>query len=169
MYKTSIVNSFFCNKYLILLLSIFSHMMVSIGGEMSVSFLFIAATTPFWFKGRFIEKDRILAKTFKLILSLIVVQCLWALFHSYTDALTQLKGIMVTVYGLIQFLFYYLAGLKNPGIIKWYVLGTFISSFFFFDMIALREAEVIEEYTMWKFQIYPRIIMAMLCLYLFFF
>ncbi len=169
MYKTSIVNSFFCNKFLILLLSIFSHMMVNIGGEMSVSFLFIAATTPFWFKGRYVEKDRILAKTFKLILSLIVVQCLWALFHSYTDALTQLKGIMVTVYGLIQFLFYYLAGLKNPGIIKWYVLGTFISSFFFFDMIALREAEVIEEYTMWKFQIYPRIIMAMLCLYLFFF
>ena len=168
MYKTSIVNSFFCNKYLILLLSIFSHMMVSIGGEMSVSFLFIAATTPFWFKGRFIEKDRILAKTFKLILSLIVVQCLWALFHSYTDALTQLKGIMVTVYGLIQFLFYYLAGSKNPSIIKWYVLGTFVSSFFFFDMIALREAEVIEEYTMWKFQIYPRIIMAILCIYLFF-
>lgn len=167
-YKMIVSDSFFCNKYLILLLSIFSHMMISIGGEISVSFLFIAVTTPFWFKAIYIRKDIILAKVFKLIFFLIIVQLLWALFHSYTDAFTQLKGIMVTVYGLIQFLFYYLAGSKNPSIIKWYVLGTFISSFFFFDMIALREAEVIEEYTMWKFQIYPRIIIAMLCIYLFF-
>lgn len=165
---TNMGYSLFFNKYLILFLSFFSHMIISFGGEMSVSFLFITITTPFWFKWKYLDRDRTLAKTVKLIGVLIGIQCLWAVFHSYTDAFTQLKGIMVTAYGLIQFLFYYLAASYNQGIIKWYVLGSFISSFFFFDMIALREAEIVEEYTLWKFQIYPRIIMAMLSIYLFF-
>ncbi len=160
--------SFLYNKYLIFLLSVFSHMMVSIGGEMSVSFLFIALTIPFWFRAVYLERDRTLSKTTKLMLLLIIVQCIWAAFHSYTDDFTQLKGIMVTVYGLIQFIFYYVAASKDSDIIKWYVLGNFIASFFFIDMIALRDAEVVEEYSLWKFLIYPRIIMGMLCLYLFF-
>ena len=134
---------FLCNNYLILLLSVFSHMMLDIGGEVSPSFIFILATSPFWIKYLNWTSDKTFRIFTKLFVSIIIIQIIWALFNSETDSWTQLKGIMITVSGLLFFMYYYFVIRYNPKAINWYVLGTFIASFFFIDMVMLRDEELI--------------------------
>lgn len=165
------MNSFLYNKYTILLLSIFSHMVLDIGGEVSPSFLVLLFLSPHWIQNIKWKRDRIARIIIKIFLAIIVIQIIWAILYSETIFFEQLKGIMVTASGLMYFMFYYVAIRKNDSAINWFVLGTFIASFFFFDMGALRKVEsvyLMEEGYLWKFQIFPRIVSAVVCIYMFF-
>lgn len=145
-------------------------MMLDIGGEVSPSFLFVFATMPLWIKNLNWTRDKNLRFFVKVFLVIIIVQILWANLYSFTenDPFRQLKGIMITISGLALFMYYYFVIRENPSVISWYVLGTFIASFIFIDMIALRDEEFIEEGALWKFQIFPRIVTGVVCVYLFF-
>ena len=52
--------NFFCNKYLILVLSFFQPMILNVGGEISPTFLFILFTSPFWMQQLKFRQDRLL-------------------------------------------------------------------------------------------------------------
>lgn len=155
---------FFCNKYLIFTLFLFSPMIISIGGEVSPSFLFIALTTPFWIKYVNFKYDYILRNFVSLFLIIILVQLVWFPFAK-TDDITQIKGLLVTISGLIHFLFYYFVFYRDKSLIKWAVLGLFISGFIFINSLAEIAGD---DYGMWKFHIYPHIVRGCVLVYLWF-
>lgn len=156
--------SFFTNKYLILVLSFFTPMIINIGGEVSPSFLFILITLPFWIKYLDFRKDKILKFYKKFFFTILLVQILWLPF-AQTDLFIQIKGILITLSGLLFFLYYYLVYIHNSEVIKWSVLGTFLSSFVFINVLAEIAGG---EFGMWKFQIYPRIVSGTVLIYLWF-
>lgn len=157
-------NSIFYNKYLIFLLFLFSPMIINIGGEVSPTLLFIAVTFPFWVKNIDVKNDSILRNYTSLFLSIVIVQALWFPFAK-TDDFTQIKGLLVTISGLMHFLFYYVIFRRNKSLIKWAILGTFISNFLFIDVLAVRADN---EYGMWKFHTYPHIVTGCVLFYLWF-
>lgn len=154
----------FRNKYLIFLLFLFSPMVINIGGEVSPTLLFIAVTSPFWIKKINIETDSILRTFVILFITIIIVQIVWFPFAK-TDDLTQIKGLLITVSGLMHFLFYYFVFRRNLSLIKWAVLGTFISDFIFVNVLADIAGD---EYGMWKFHTYPHIVTGCVLFYLWF-
>ena len=154
----------FRNKYLISLLFLFSPMVINIGGEVSPTLLFIAVTSPFWIKKINIETDSILRAFVILFITIIIVQIVWFPFAK-TDDLTQIKGLLITVSGLMHFLFYYFVFRRNLSLIKWAVLGTFISDFIFVNVLADIAGD---EYGMWKFHTYPHIVTGCVLFYLWF-
>lgn len=147
-------DTLFSNKYLIFLLFLFSPMIINIGGEVSPSFLFIAFTSPFWIRFINIKNDLILRKYSFLFILILTVQIVWFPFAK-TDDLTQIKGVLITLSGLMHFLFYYSVFHINPLLIKWAILGAFIASFIFIDVMAITAGD---EYGMWKFHTYPHIV-----------
>lgn len=153
---------FFCNKYLIFILSFFSPMIINIGGEVSPSFLFIGATFPIWIKYLSFRKKTIFKYIVHLFVWLIIVQSIWAIF-SDTNAIEQIKGILVIVSGLLHFMYYYMVYKYNPEVIKWAVLGTFLSSFVFVNVLVEIAGG---EFGLWKFQIMPQLVTACLLIYL---
>lgn len=154
--------NFFCNKYLILVLSFFQPMILNVGGEISPTFLFILFTSPFWMQQLKFRQDRLLKYFVVLFVLLILVQILWIPF-AHTGLFIQLKGIMVTVSGLIYFLYFYLVTRKNRDVVKWITLGIFLSSFVFVNVLAEMEGG---EFGLWKFQIMPRLVSAVVLIYL---
>lgn len=154
----------FYNKYLILLLSFFNPMIINIGGEVSPSFLFIFFTIPFWIRQQNFFNDKLLKSFVKLFAVIILVQLIWIPF-AHTGFFTQFKGIMVTVSGLVHFLFYYLVIRKNPDVVKWFALGAFLSSFVFVNILAEIAGG---EFGFWKFQVMPRIVSMAILIYLWF-
>lgn len=145
--------SFFLNKYLVLLLAIFSRMIINIGGEISPSLVFIGLTLPIWYQ--YIRFDKNVSYFTKMFVLIIAVQLCWMPF-AYTDIMTQIKGVSITISGLLFFLFYYFIFINKPNLLKWHLLGLFISSFLFINVLAEMAGG---EFGMWKFQIYPRIIL----------
>ena len=154
--------TFFCNKYLIFLLFLFSPMIINIGGEVSPTLLFIAATSPFWIKNIDIKNDTLLRNYSLLFFIILLVQIAWFPFAK-TDDLTQLKGILITVSGLMHFLYYYFVFKRNTSVIKWAILGTFISKFIFVNVLAEIAGG---EYGLWKFHTYPHIVEGCVLIYL---
>lgn len=153
---------FFCNKYLVFILSFFSPMIINIGGEVSPSFLFIGATLPLWIKYLNFNKKTYFKSIVHLFILLISIQCIWAIFTN-TTAIEQIKGILIIVSGFLHFLYYYMVYMFNRETIKWAVLGTFLSSFFFINVLAEIAGG---EFGMWKFQIMPRLVTACSLIYL---
>lgn len=156
--------TFFCNKYLIFLLFLFSPMIINLGGEVSPTLLFIAASSPFWIKYINIKHDAVLRNYTLLFLVILLVQIVWFPFGR-TDDFTQIKGLLITISGLMHFLYYYFVFRRNPSVVKWAILGTFVSSFIFIDVLAIRAAD---EYGMWKFHTYPHIVEGCILIYLWF-
>ena len=153
---------FFCNKYLVFILSLLSPMIINIGGEVSPSFLFIGITFPLWIKYLKFNNKSIFKYIVHLFILLIIVQCIWAIFTN-TTAIEQIKGILIVVSGLLHFMYYYMVYEHNREVIKWSVLGTFISSFIFINVLAEIAGG---EFGLWKFQIMPRLVTACLLIYL---
>ena len=146
--------SVFGNKYLIFLLAFFSPMIINIGGEISPSFLFILFSFPFWKKYLPTKNDRNFWYIIHLFEILLCVQILWIPF-SDTDLINQIKGILVVISGMLFFMYYYIVYIHNQEPLKWAVLGTFISSFVFIDVLVEMEGS---DFGMWKFQIMPRLV-----------
>lgn len=154
--------SFFCNKYLVFILSFFSPMIVNIGGEVSPSFLFIGVTFPLWIKYLNFNKRSNFRYIVHLFILLITIQCIWAIFTD-TTLIEQVKGILIVASGLLHFMYYYMVYMYNRKTIKWAVLGTFLSSFVFINVLAEIAGG---EFGMWKFQIMPRLVTACSLIYL---
>ena len=146
--------SFFCNKYLILLLAFFSPMIINIGGEVSPSFIFILLSFPFWKKYLPTYNDRNFWYIIHIFEILLCVQILWIPF-SDTALINQTKGILVVVSGMLFFMYYYIVYIHNCELLKWAVLGTFLSSFVFINVLVEMEGS---DFGMWKFQIMPRLV-----------
>lgn len=146
-----------------MILAFFSHAIINIGGEVSPSFLFILATMPFWVR-KISFKDKNVATFTKLFSVLLLVQIVWIPFAK-TEFILQLKAVLITVSGLIYFWFYYFVYSHNKSVIKWGLLASFISTFFFTNVLA----EMLGgEYGFWKFQIYPRITTVVVLFYIWF-
>ena len=156
--------TFLRNKYLIFLLFLLSPMVINLGGEVSPTLLFIAATSPFWVQNIDIKNDCVLRNYVILFLVIIFVQVIWFPFAE-TDDLTQIKGLLVTISGLMHFLFYYLIFRSDKSILKWALLGTFISNFIFINALAERAGN---EYGLWKFHTYPHIVYGSVLIYIWF-
>ncbi|MCM1218491.1 MAG: hypothetical protein NC548_28725 [Lachnospiraceae bacterium] len=155
-------HNFFANKYLIFLLAFFAPMIISIGGEVSPSFLFIVSTYFFWKKYLDFKHDKILKQFIRLFSIIIAVQVVWIPFAE-TDLITQIKAVLITVSGLFFFLYYYMVYSYNKDVVKWSLLGTFLSTFVFVNVLA----EVAGgEFGMWKFQIMPRLVSMTALIYL---
>ena len=157
-------DTIFRNKYLIFLLFLFSPMVINIGGEVSPTLLFIAVTSPFWIKNINIKNDSILRKYSCLFTIIILVQIVWFPFAK-TDDYTQIKGLLITVSGLMHFFYYYFVFRHNTSLIKWAVLGTFISDFIFVNVLADISGD---EYGLWKFHTYPHIVTGCVLAYIWF-
>ena len=154
--------AFFGNKYLILVLAFVSPMIINIGGEVSPGFLFMVATFPFWKRCIDIKRDQVLKRFVKLFYVIIVVQLIWIPFAE-TDVFIQIKGLLVTISGLIYFLYYYMVYSYNQSVVKWYALGVFVASFVFVNVLAETAGG---DYGFWKFQVMPRIVSSAILVYL---
>ena len=154
-------DTIFRNKYLIFLLFLLSPMVISIGGEVSPTLLFIAATSPFWIKYIDIKNDSILRNFIWIFAIIILIQIVWFPFAK-TDDFTQIKGLLITISGLMHFLFYYFVFRRDVSLIKWAILGLFIADFLFIDVLAVRAGD---EYGMWKFHTYPHIVTGCVLVY----
>lgn len=157
-------DSFFRNKYLIFILFLLSPMVINLGGEVSPSLLFIASTSPFWVKNINFNNDVIVKDFTILFLVVLFVQIVWFPFAK-TDDFTQIKGLLITISGLMHFLFYYFIFRRDVSLIKWAILGTFIANFIFIDVLAVRAGD---EYGMWKFHTYPHIVTGCVLFYIWF-
>lgn len=156
------MKSFFCNKYLIFMLAFFSPMIINIGGEVSPSFLFIVVTSPLWIKNLNFKGNTPFNYILKLLILLILVQCIWALFAT-TPMIDQIKGILIVLSGLFYFMYYYMVYSYNRDVVKWAVLGGFLASFIFINVLA----EVAGgEFGFWKFQVMPRLVTLCSLVYL---
>lgn len=155
-------SSLFYHKYTILLLAFFSPMIINIGGEVSPSFLFILITLPWWYKLVEWESNKLTRLIVRLFILLLVVQILWIPFAT-TDIITQIKGVLITLSGLLFFLYFYMVYKYNYKVIKWFYLGEFLSSFFFVNILVEIQGS---EFGMWKFQIMPRIVNGAVVVYL---
>lgn len=154
--------SFFSNKYLIFVLAFFSPMIINIGGEVSPSFLFIVATSPFWIKNLNFNGNTPFKYILKLLIGLILVQCIWALFAT-TPMIEQIKGILIVLSGLFYYMYYYMVYSYNRDVVKWAALGGFLASFIFVNVLA----EVAGgEFGFWKFQVMPRLVTLCSLVYL---
>lgn len=156
--------SFFCNRFLILALAFFSPMIINIGGEVSPSFLFIAGTFPLWITNINFKSGTPFRYILNLLLTLIAVQIVWAAFAD-TPLIDQVKGILIVVSGTLYFMYYYMVYSYNRDVVKWAVLGRFLASFVFTNVLADIEGS---EFGFWKFQVLPRIVSACLVIYLWF-
>ena len=155
-------SSFFYNKYLVFILAFFSPMIINIGGEVSPSFLFIVATSPFWIKNLNFKKKTAFRYVLSLLLALLAVQAIWALFAK-TPILYQIKGMLIVVSGIFYFMYYYMVYSHKRDVIKWAVLGSFLASFVFINVLVEREGS---EFGLWKFQIMPRLVTLCTLIYL---
>lgn len=153
---------FFCNKYTIFLLAFFAPMIINIGGEVSPSFLFIVATSPFWIRNLNFKKKTAFRYVLSLLLALLAVQAIWALFAE-TPILYQIKGILIVVSGIFYFLYYYMVYSNTRDVLRWAVLGSFLASFVFINELANVAGG---EFGMWKFQIMPRLVTLCTLIYL---
>lgn len=154
--------SFFCNKYLIFVLAFFSPMIINIGGEVSPSFLFIVATSPFWIKNLNFKAKSPFKYILNLLFALTVVQLIWSLF-SVTSMIDQVRGILIVVSGIFYFMYYYMVYSYNRDVVKWAVLGSFLASFVFINVLA----EVAGgDFGFWKFQVMPRLVTICVMIYL---
>lgn len=156
------MKTFFCNKIVVLLLAFFAPANLNIGGEVSPSFLFILATFPLWHKYLSVRKDKNLSYILRAFVILIITQIIWALFAE-TSILDQVKGISIVVSGLFIFMYYYMIYQNDRELVKWAVLGTFLSSFFFINVLVEMEGTY---FGMWKFQIMPRLVTLCALIYL---
>lgn len=156
------LRSFFCNKYMILVLAFFSPMIINIGGEVSPSFLFIAASSPLWVNYISFKAGTPFRYILNLLLALVAVQVIWALFAD-TPAIDQIKGILIVISGTLYFMYYYMVYTHRRDVVKWAVLGTFLASFVFTNVMAEREGS---DFGLWKFQIAPRLVSCIMLLYL---
>lgn len=156
------MKSFFCNKYLIFILAFFSPMIIDIGGEVSPSFLFIVATSPFWVKNLDFKAKTPFRYIVRLFAFLLTIQCIWALFAE-TAVKDQVRGILITVSGLFYFMYYYMVYSRNRDVVKWDVLGRFIASFVFVSVMAERNGT---DFGLWKFQVMPRLVEMCALIYL---
>lgn len=157
-------DTFFRNKYLIFLLFLLSPMVISIGGEVSPTLLFIAATSPIWIMNIDIKNSSIQRYYVKLFLVIIIVQIIWFPFAK-TEDFIQFKGLLITISGLMHFLFFYFVFRYNLSLIKWAILGTFLANFIFVNALAERAGN---EYGLWKFHIFPHIVSGCLLIYIWF-
>lgn len=155
-------SSLFYHKYTILLLAFFSPMIINIGGEVSPSFLFILITLPWWYKLVGWESNKLTRLIVRLFILLLVVQILWIPFAT-TDIITQIKGELITLSGLLFFLYFYMAYKRNYKVVKWFYLGDFLSSFVFINVLVEIQGS---DFGMWKFQIMPRIVQGGIVIYL---
>lgn len=153
---------FFCNKYTVFLLAFFAPMIINIGGEVSPSFLFIVATFPLWVRNLNFKQKSPFRYILNLLFALVAVQVVWALFAE-TPIFFQVKGILIVVSGLFYFMYYYMVYSNNREVVKWAVLGSFLASFVFINVLVEREGS---EFGLWKFQIMPRLVTLCLLIYL---
>lgn len=137
-------------------------MIINIGGEVSPSFLFILITLPWWYKLVRWESNKAIRLIVRLFVALLVVQILWIPFAT-TDLITQIKGVLITLSGLLFFLYFYMVYRYNYKVIKWFYLGEFLSSFVFINILVEIQGS---EFGMWKFQIMPRIVNGAVVFYL---
>lgn len=152
----------FANKYLVFILAFFSPMIINIGGEVSPSFLFIVATSPFWIKNLSFKGRTPFKYILNLLLFLVAIQVIWATFAS-TPMIDQVRGILITVSGIFYFMYYYMVYSYNRDVVKWAALGGFLASFVFINVLA----EVAGgEFGFWKFQVMPRLVTLCTLVYL---
>ena len=156
------MKSFFCNKFLIFILAFFSPMIIDIGGEVSPSFLFIVATSPFWVKNLDFKAKTPFRYIVRLFAFLLTIQCIWALFAE-TAVKDQVRGILITVSGLFYFMYYYMVYSRNRDVVKWAALGGFLASFVFVNVLAEIAGG---EFGFWKFQVMPRLVTLCTLVYL---
>ena len=155
-------NKIFCNKFLVMLLAFFSPMIINIGGEVSPSLLFIVATSPLWIKNLNFKAKTPFRYILHLLLALVAVQIVWAMF-AVTPLMDQVKGILIVVSGIFYFMYYYMVYSYNKEVVKWAVLGSFLASFVFINVLADIAGG---EFGFWKFQVMPRIVTMCVLIYL---
>lgn len=142
----------FFNKYIIFLLAFFSKMIINVGGEISPTFIIILLSTPIWYKN--ISSNKLIQPFIRIFYIILTIQILWIAF-AQTTLIIQIKAVLITLSGLLFFLFYYYIFINRPTLLKWHLLGIFTSSFFFINVLAEVEGS---DFGFWKFQLYPRIV-----------
>lgn len=95
------------NKYIFspifaLILGLANNLIVPFVGEVTGSFILIVLTMPFWLS-QIDQNDKIVKWALKLFLCLLLVQFITELFHDRNMILDKVKGIAVTITGIVHF------------------------------------------------------------------
>lgn len=97
------------NKYIFspifaLILGLANNLIVPFVGEVTGSFILIILTMPFWLS-QIDQNDKIVKWALKLFLCLLLIQFITELFHDRNMILDKVKGIAVTITGMVHFSF----------------------------------------------------------------
>ena len=161
------------NKYIFspifaLILGLANNLIVPFVGEVTGSFILIVLTMPFWLS-QIDQNDKIVKWALKLFLCLLLVQFITELFHDRNMILDKVKGIAVTITGIVHFFFFYTIYSKDIKTIQWYVLGLILSPYLFPSEFQqnLDSGYSEENVTYFKFFVVPAITNVLMLLTLF--
>ena len=121
------------NKYIFspifaLILGLANNLIVPFVGEVTGSFILIVLTMPFWLS-QIDQNDKIVKWALKLFLCLLLVQFITELFHDRNMILDKVKGIAVTITGIVHFLYHLFKRHQNNTMVcfRSYTISIFIS------------------------------------------
>lgn len=100
------MNKFIFSPIFALILGLANNLIVPFVGEVTGSFILIILTMPFWLS-QIDQNDKIIKWALKLFLCLLLVQFITELFHDRNMILDKIKGIAVTITGIVHFSFLY--------------------------------------------------------------
>lgn len=98
------MNKFIFSPIFALILGLANNLIVPFVGEVTGSFILIILTMPFWLS-QIDQNDKIIKWALKLFLCLLLVQFITELFHDRNMILDKIKGIAVTITGIVHFSF----------------------------------------------------------------
>ena len=162
------MNKFTFSPIFIFILGFTNNLIVPLVGELTGSFVLIILTMPFWLS-QVDKNDKIVKWALKIFLCLLLVQFITELFHDRNMILDKVKGIAVTITGMVHFFYFYTIYSKNIKTIQWYVVGLVLSPYLFpseFQQSMNREYSE-ENVTYFKFFVVPAITNCLMILTLF--
>ncbi|MDB0799239.1 hypothetical protein PL586_19310 [Phocaeicola vulgatus] len=162
------MNKFIFSPIFALILGLANNLIVPFVGEVTGSFILIVLTMPFWLS-QIDQNDKIVKWALKLFLCLLLVQFITELFHDRNMILDKIKGIAVTITGIVHFFFFYTIYSKDIKTIQWYVLGLILSPYLFPSEFQqnLDSGYSEENVTYFKFFVVPAITNCLMLLTLF--
>ncbi|MFI3297656.1 MAG: hypothetical protein R3Y59_08540 [bacterium] len=110
---------------LFILLILFNRVIISIGGELSISSIFIMLTSFVWIR-RIDFRNRIIKNILHLYIFLFISQ-VFAEFFSDTTMIDKVKGVAITVSSAFTFFYFFYRFVRNPSLVKFFFLGTALS------------------------------------------
>ncbi len=145
-----------------LLLVIGQRVVVSVGGELSLTTIFILLTSPIWVR-RLNFNEPTLRRICRIYAALLLIQ-LFTESISSTALEDKAKGVAITLNSILTLSYFLYRFCRNLALVKYYLLGTAIGFMIFPNVLSEIEGS---EFGYYKFTLVPLLVNALVAATLF--